>query len=63
MIANGLDDKSFGKLVGRNRSQIYRIRNGQSRPSDELKALIAKKTKGAVPVESWFPALPKARAA
>lgn len=54
MDANGHDDKTFGALVGRDRSQIYRIRNGQSRPSDELKAVIADKTGGGVPVEEWF---------
>lgn len=54
MDANGHDDVKFGALVGRDRSQIYRIRKGHSRPSDELKAAIADKTSGAVPVETWF---------
>jgi hypothetical protein len=54
MDANGHDDKSFGALVGRDRSQIYRIRNGTSRPSDDLKVIIAEKTAGAVPVDVWF---------
>lgn len=63
MTANGQDDKSFAKLVGRNRSQIYRIRKGHSQPSDELKVTIAKKTNGAVPLEVWFPKIPQRRAA
>jgi len=54
MDANGHDDKTFGALVGRDRSQIFRIRKGDSRPSDELKMEIARKTEGAVPLEAWF---------
>jgi hypothetical protein len=63
MEANGHDDVKFGQLVGRNRSQIYRIRNGLSRPSDHLKLVIADKTGGAVPIEAWFAAPAKAKAA
>lgn len=63
MDANEQDDKTFGLLVGRDRSQIYRIRNGTSRPSDELKAIIADKTAGEVPVDVWFNGAPKAQAA
>ena len=54
MADNGHDDNSFGALVGRDRSQIYRIRKGRSRPSDDLKATIAQTTGGAVPLETWF---------
>lgn len=61
MDANGHDDKSFGQLVERDRSQIYRIRNQTSRPSDDLKASIALVTKGEVPIEVWF--APQGRAA
>lgn len=56
MADNNLDDKSFGLLVGRDRSQIYRIRKGKSRPSDDLKQTIAEKTGGAVPLTAWFQA-------
>ena len=55
MEANGHDDVSLGKLVERDRSQIYRIRKGLSRPSDPLKLKIAEVTGGAVPLETWFP--------
>lgn len=63
MADNGHDDNSFGALVGRDRSQIYRIRKGQSRPSDELKASIAEKTEGGVPLEVWFAPAHQERAA
>lgn len=63
MKDNGHDDRSFGALVGRDRSQIFRIRRGDSRPSDELKATIAEKTGGAVPVETWFRPIEQAKVA
>lgn len=63
MAANGHDDNTFGALVGRDRSQIYRIRKGTSRPSDELKALIAQKTGGEVPPAVWFEGLGQDQAA
>jgi hypothetical protein len=63
MDANGHDDNAFGALVGRDRSQIYRIRKGLSRPSDELKVTIAEKTAGAVPIDEWFDAVAQDEAA
>lgn len=64
MDEHGHDDVKFGELVGRDRSQIYRIRKGLSRPSDDLKLVIAEKTDGAVPPAAWFPeALTQDRAA
>ena len=63
MKANGHDDKSFGALVGRDRSQIYRIRNRASRPSDDLKQKIAEVTGGAIPIETWFSQPPTEQAA
>lgn len=63
MAAHDHDDVSFGALVGRDRSQIYRIRNGGSRPSDALKVKISEVTKGAVPPEAWFRDVPEQAAA
>ena len=54
MIARGLDDEAFAALVGRDRSQISRVRRGKSRPSDDLKAEIVRATGNQVPLESWF---------
>lgn len=63
MKENHHDDATFGDLVGRDRSQISRIRRGKSTPPDDLKILIAEKTAGAIPVTAWFPALPETRVA
>jgi transcriptional regulator with XRE-family HTH domain len=57
-----LTDAEFAAKVGCDRSTIYRIRNGHTRPTDDLKAAIARETKGAVLPNDYFDGLPEAAA-
>lgn len=58
-----LDDASFGALVGRDRSTIFRIRQGTHKPSPDLMEKIAKETGGLVQPNDYFDDLPEAEAA
>lgn len=58
-----LSDEEFGRRVGRDRSTIYRIRNGTHKPSPELMQEIAKQTGGQVRPDDYFDDLPEAEAA
>jgi transcriptional regulator with XRE-family HTH domain len=58
-----LDDASFAAKVGCDRSTIYRIRKGETKPSDPLKEAIAKETGGLVQPNDYFDGLPEAEAA
>lgn len=58
-----LDDAAFGALVGRDRSTIFRIRQGTHKPSPELMEKIAKETGGKVRPDDYFDDLPEAEAA
>jgi transcriptional regulator with XRE-family HTH domain len=53
-----LDDMTFAEKVGCDRSTIYRIRKGETRPSPSLMVEIAKATKGAVLPNDYFDGLP-----
>lgn len=55
-----LSDEEFGKRVNRDRSTIYRIRNGSHRPSPELMVEIARASEGAVLPNDYFDDLPVA---
>lgn len=55
-----LSDEEFGKRVGRDRSTIYRIRNGTHKPSPELMEAIARASEGAVLPNDYFDDLPVA---
>lgn len=54
-----LDDLAFAAKVGCDRSTIYRIRKGETRPSPSLMVEIAKVTKGAVLPNDYFDGLPE----
>jgi transcriptional regulator with XRE-family HTH domain len=58
-----LDDAEFAAKVGCDRSTIYRIRKGETRPTDALKIEIARETKGAVLPNDYFDGLPDEAAA
>ena len=58
-----LDDAAFGALVGRDRSTIFRIRQGTHKPSPELMEKIARETAGLVQPNDYFDGLPDAEAA
>jgi transcriptional regulator with XRE-family HTH domain len=53
---NQLDvtDEDFGRKVGRDRSSIYRLKNGQQKPSAELLQSILDATAGAVTPNDFF---------
>jgi transcriptional regulator with XRE-family HTH domain len=57
-----LDDAEFAAQVGCDRSTIYRIRKGDTRPSPALMIEIARETKGAVLPNDYFDGLPEAAA-
>lgn len=59
----GIDDADLASKVGCDRSTIYRIRKGETRPSDALKIAIARETKGAVLPNDYFDGLPDEAAA
>lgn len=63
MESKALDDAAFAALVGCDRSTIFRIRKDQQKPSDPLKAEIAKATGGLVQPNDYFDDLPEAAAA
>lgn len=57
-----LDDSEFAAKVGCDRTTIYRIRKGETRPSPALILSIARETKGAVLPNDYFDGLPEAAA-
>lgn len=57
-----LDDATFASRIGCDRSTVYRIRKGETRPSPALMIEIARETKGAVLPNDYFPELPEAAA-
>jgi transcriptional regulator with XRE-family HTH domain len=60
MEREGLDDQKFAERVKKDRSTIYRIRNGTHKPSPELMADIARVTSGEVLPNDYFDDLPVA---
>lgn len=54
-----LDDAEFASKVGCDRSTIYRIRKGQTKPNPSLMQEIARETKGAVLPNDYFDGLPE----
>lgn len=60
MVREGLDDQDLAKRVKRDRSTIYRIRNGTHKPSPELMAEIARESGGEVLPNDYFDDLPVA---
>jgi transcriptional regulator with XRE-family HTH domain len=58
-----LTDDAFAARVKRDRSTIYRIRNGTHKPSPDLMAEIARETNGLVQPNDYFDDLPEAEAA
>ena len=63
LTRNGIDDTAFGAKVGRDRSTIFRIRQGTHKPSPELMEKIAQETGGQVRPDDYFDGLPEAEAA
>lgn len=60
MNDRGVSDEELGRLVGKDRTTILRIRRGSHKPSPELMADIAKHTEGAVLPNDYFDDLPVA---
>jgi hypothetical protein len=54
MDRNGLNDDTFGKLIGRDRTSVYRLRAGLTKPTADLLQTIADKTGGAVTPNDFF---------
>lgn len=50
---HGIDDEAFAALIGRDRSTVWRLRNG-SKPSPSLMETIAEVTKGTVLPNDFF---------
>lgn len=59
----GFDDAAFAAKVDRDRSTIFRIRNGTHKPSPDLMEKIARETGGLVRPDDYFDGLPEAEAA
>ena len=55
-------DAEFAAKVGCDRSTIYRLRKGQTKPNPALMQEIARETKGAVLPNDYFDGLPEAAA-
>jgi DNA-binding XRE family transcriptional regulator len=53
MAREGLTDEALGRLVGRERSTITKLRLGQARPSLDLAVKIAALSKGDVPPTAY----------
>lgn len=59
----GLDDAAFAAQIGCDRTTIFRIREGKTKPSDALKERIAIETGGLVQPNDYFDGLPDVEAA
>jgi transcriptional regulator with XRE-family HTH domain len=57
-----LTDEAFGELIGRDRSSVYRLKNGQTKPTADVLQAIVHATEGAVTPNDFFD-LPDAAAA
>jgi transcriptional regulator with XRE-family HTH domain len=50
-----LDDLQFATVIGRDRSTVYRLRTGRTRPDWQTIAAIVEATKGAVTADDFMP--------
>lgn len=53
MTEQAIDDADFGKLIGRDRSMVSKIRRGVIRPTLTVAARIEQHTAGKVTMQSW----------
>jgi len=51
-----LDDLQFATAIGRDRSTVYRLRTGRTRPDWQTIAAIVEATKGEVTADDFMPA-------
>jgi transcriptional regulator with XRE-family HTH domain len=51
---HGMSVTDFADWLGTTRQTVSAWLNGRKTPSDKHKALIARRTRGEVPPESWF---------
>jgi hypothetical protein len=57
LLSSGHDDETFGALIGRDRTTVYRLRIGKTKPDWNTVIAIREATGGRVSAEDWLEAI------